>query len=304
MFRFRHALASLAVASSLAAFQPIAAQQSSAATSAQAALRSADTATTFIIGTRDGSTFFGRVVAVRDDSITIRTPVASLSILLADVVSARAVSPQDIHEGVYWFPNPNLTRLLFAPTGRMLKQGSGYFSDYLLFFPGIAYGVTDRVTIGGGMSIVPGLGIDEQLFYATPKIGVVSTPRVNVAVGVLALHAGLGSDDGDESDANAGVLYTVGTFGGVNASVTGGIGFGYAGGSLSGNPALMIGGETRLSRRVGLVTENYYFSSISDQALLSVGLRFFGEKLSTDFGLVVPTGAETAIPFVGFVANF
>lgn len=302
MFRFRHALAILAVASSLAAWQPAAAQQPSAATSAQAALRSADTATTFIIGTRDGSTFFGRVVAVRDDSITIRTPVASLSILLADVVSARTVNPEDIHEGVYWFPNPNLTRLLFAPTGRMLKQGSGYFSDYLLFFPGLAYGVTDRVTIGGGMSIIPGVGIDEQLFYATPKIGVVSTPRVNVAVGVLALHAGL--DDGDESDANAGVLYTVGTFGGVNASMTGGIGFGYADGSLSGNPALMIGGEARLSRRVGLVTENYYFSSISDHALLSVGLRFFGEKLSTDFGLVIPTGESVAIPFVGFVANF
>ena len=32
----------------------------------------------------------------------------------------------------------------------MLKKGEGYFSDYELFFPGIAYGVTDNVTIGGG----------------------------------------------------------------------------------------------------------------------------------------------------------
>ncbi len=304
MYRFQSGLFGLAVAFCVAAFQPAAAQQTSTAASAQAALRAADTATTFVIGTRDGSTFFGRVVAVRNDSITIRTSVASLAILLADVVSARAVNPEDIHGGVYWFPNPNATRLLFAPTGRMLKQGSGYFSDYLLVFPGIAYGLTDRVTIGGGMSIIPGAGIDEQLFYATPKIGVVSTPRVNVAVGVLALHAGLGNDEFDESDANAGVLYTVGTFGGLNGSVTGGIGFGYAGGALRGDPAIMIGGEARLSRRVGLVSENYYFSAISDNALFSVGLRFFGEKLATDFGLVIPTGAGVVIPFVGFVANF
>lgn len=304
MHRFCRGLWGLAAALSLAAVQPAAAQESPRATAARALLQSADSGTTFIIGTRDGSSFFGRVTAVRGDTITITTPVASMSIRLADVVSASAVDPADIHAGVYWFPNPNVTRLLFAPTGRMLKKGNGYFSDYMLVFPGVAYGISDRVTIGGGMSIVPGLGIEDQLFYATPKIGVVSTPRVNVAVGVLALHAGLGSDEFDESDANAGVLYTVGTFGGVNASVTGGIGFGYADGAVSGDPAVMIGGEARLSRRVGVVTENYYFSAISDHALLSVGLRFFGEKLSTDFGLVIPTGESVAIPFVGFVANF
>lgn len=287
----------------LATVQSAAAQQSRSAVAAQQLLRTADDTTTFMVETRDGSTFLGRVVAVRGDSVTLAASVGSITVSLSDITSARAVRAGDMRDGEYWFPNPNVTRLLFAPTGRMLKRGSGYFSDYLLFFPGVALGVSDRVTIGGGMSIFPGVGIEDQLLYFTPKVGIVSTAKVNVAVGALALRAGFG-DDVNESDTNAGVVYSVGTFGGENGSVTGGIGFGYAGGTLSGDPAIMVGGEARISRRMGLVSENYYFASVSESALLSAGLRFFGEKLSVDFGLAVPTGAGVAIPFVGFVANF
>jgi hypothetical protein len=59
--------------------------------------------------------------------------------------------------------DPNYSRLLFAPTGRPLRAGDGYFSDYELLFPGVAYGLTDNVTLAGGVAIVPGLGLGEQL---------------------------------------------------------------------------------------------------------------------------------------------
>ena len=59
--------------------------------------------------------------------------------------------------------DPNYSRLLFGPTGRPLKKGDGYFSDYELAFPGVAVGITDNLSIAGGISIVPGIRIDEQL---------------------------------------------------------------------------------------------------------------------------------------------
>src|SRR5687768_16544543 len=38
------------------------------------------------------------------------------------------------------------TRLFLAPTGRPLRGGEGYFSDHWIFFPGLAYGVSDNFT--------------------------------------------------------------------------------------------------------------------------------------------------------------
>ena len=94
----------------------------------------------------DGSSIVGRVVAVNDSSIQIQTAGGRLNILFDAIRDVQSAS-QRAAEG--WFPNPNSTRLLFAPTGQMLKKGEGYFSDYELFFPGVAYGVTDNFSIGG-----------------------------------------------------------------------------------------------------------------------------------------------------------
>ena len=70
--------------------------------------------------------------------------------------------------------DPNYSRLLFSPTGRPLKKGDGYFSDYELLFPGVAVGLTDNLSIAGGVSLIPGLGLDEQVLYVSPKLGVES----------------------------------------------------------------------------------------------------------------------------------
>jgi len=143
----------------------------------------------------------------------------------------------------------------------------------------------------------------EQLFYLTPKIGIVSQPNFNLAVGALALQFGFADESDDPS---AGIVYTVGTVGGEKGSFTAGVGYGYAGGELADSPAIMLGRDNRISPRFGFVTENYFFPGLSDNALVSLGGRFFGEKLAVDFGLVTALGSEGSgvVPFVGFVANF
>ena len=50
--------------------------------------------------------------------------------------------------------------MFFAPTARTLEHGKGYVADYYLFFPIVAYGVTDRITVAGGMSILPAVKFD------------------------------------------------------------------------------------------------------------------------------------------------
>ena len=65
----------------------------------------------------------------------------------------------------------------------------------------------------------------------------------------------------------------------------------------------MVGGEHRLTRRIKLVTENYAFEG---GGIASAGVRFLGERLSVDLGLVSPLGIDefVAFPIINFVFKF
>ena len=57
----------------------------------------------------------------------------------------------------------------------------------------------------------------------------------------------------------------------------------------------------RVSRTIKLITENYF---TSDRSLSSIGVRFFGERLSADLGvaLFVDEGdVSPTLPIVNFV---
>jgi len=52
---------------------------------------------------------------------------------------------------------------MFAPTGRPLGKGDGYFSNHYVVFPGVTYGITDHVSVAGGVSVVPAVRLGDQL---------------------------------------------------------------------------------------------------------------------------------------------
>jgi hypothetical protein len=254
-----------------------------------------DSAHAQIITLADGSTIFGRVVAVSGDTVTFQTQAGTLQLAIAQIKEIKETAVGDVRQGQYWFPNPNSTRLFFAPTGQMLKQGEGYFSDYELFFPGVAYGLTDNVTIGGGVSLFPA-ALEDQAYYLTPKIGFSVSDRLHLATGVLFVGAKGGT---------GGVYYGVGTFGDGNGSVTIGGGYGFAGGKIEAKPVGMIGGELRVAPRIGIVTENYLLPVSDNNFLYSFGFRFMGEKITTDLALVNVSGSDIiGIPYVDFVFRF
>ena len=254
-----------------------------------------DSAHTQIVTLKDGSTIFGRILVVNGDTVTFQSQAGNIQLSAGAIREIKEIAITDVREGEYWFPNPNYTRLFFAPTGQMLKKGEGYFSDYELFFPGIAYGVTDNVTIGGGVSIFPA-GFEDQIYYFTPKVGFSVSDKVHFATGIL-----LAGTEGR----TGGIYYGVGTFGDGNGSVTVGGGYGFAGGKIESKPVGMIGGEWRVARRIGLVTENYLLPVSENNILYSFGLRFMGEKITTDLALVNVVGSDViGVPYVDFVFRF
>lgn len=293
-FRLRPLLwAALPLALAFAAPRPAAAQVDTVAIAADSL---------YTIRLSDGSVLYGRVTEQSADGLTLETQSGATVRLRRDQMVSIELVRGRVVNGEVWGEDPHATRLFFGPTARSIPEGEGYFGVYELFFPFVSYGVTDRFTISAGTPIVPeAIG---QVFYLAPKYEVLRTPTASAAVGVLALFAT------QELTGSAGLLYGVGTFGTPDRAVTLGatVPFIAADGEseVGDQPAFMVGGESRISRRLKFLTENYFVPS-EGVGVLSGGVRFFGERLSADFGIGAAFGDgdnACCLPLVNFVYSF
>lgn len=252
---------------------------------------------------RDGSVVFGRVIEETESRLVVQTTAgARVEIPKSEITSRRTVASRP--SGEVWPQDPNRTRLFFTSTARPLAQGEGYVSSYFLFFPFVAYGVTDRLTIAGGTPIIPGL--IGEIFYLAPKLTVVDRERFSFALGALGFFAPEVLDEG-----SIGIAYGAATVGRDDAAVTLGAGWGYAAtdedSGFSSQPVFVLGGERRISRRVKLITENWFGVNDGVSGFASGGVRFIGDRLSADLGLGGMIGADDVgccLPLVNFVWTF
>lgn len=255
---------------------------------------------------RDGSTIFGRLERADGDSVVVVGSAGRIALPRASVDNVRAAgSAHTRADGStdYWFENPNATRLFVGPTGRTLGRGQGFVADVDVVIASANVGLTDRITIGGGGLLIPTV----TLWFVSPKVGLIRGDQFNLSVGAVA--GGIGGN-GDFStrrgDDIAGIAYVAGTFGGTDHSLTLALGNGFAGSKVSGRPAVMLGGETRVARRISLVSENYVIPALS-APLVSYGLRFMGEKIAVDlafFNIANSRALFPGIPYVDFVFRF
>jgi hypothetical protein len=246
---------------------------------------------------KDGSRIVGIVVAEDEASLTLRLASGGeVKLVRGEIARVEAGRPRSggpRPERV----DPNDTRLMFAPTGRPLGKGDGYFSDHYVIFPGFAYGLTDNLSVGGGVSTLPSLGLDDQLFYVSTQVGWRLSPKAALSVG--GMYAGGGEDDWK----GAGVLYGVASWGRPDRSLS--LGFALAStqeeepqfdsrGRYLGSdtlwrskPVLMVGGTLRMASQLSLVSESWLFPGqpLSQQPF-AFALRFFGDRLSADVGFI------------------
>lgn len=246
---------------------------------------------------KDGSSFSGYVIEESEEMLKIRTLAGiEIEIPIKQIIERKIITGE-IREGELWYEDPNTTRMFFAPTGRGLKAGQGYFSVYEIFFPFIAVGITDWLAISGGMSLLP--GADDQVLYIAPKITPLSTGSFDLSAGILYVKP-------PKADEGGGIAYGVGTYGSSKASLTLGVGFGFSGGDFADKPIIVLGADLRVSRSVKFVTENWIM--IDESSLISFGLRFFGTSIAGDFGLIYSTENDgdgfPFLPWLGFAYNF
>jgi hypothetical protein len=255
-----------------------------------------------VLTMNNGSKLFGKITSVTDSTIVFQSEIGESNIPITNLKDIKIVSSKAMKGGNYWFENPNLTRLYFSPTARMLKAGQGYFCDYYLFFPGIAYGMSDNITIGAGMSLFPGVDLSKQLYYFSPKIGLSATRNSSFSIGALIFAL----PEIEDEHHSLGVVIGSGTFGNPDASLSLGLGYGFVDDKFADKPMITLGGEIRFARRASFVSENWILPG-TDRVPAFYGMRFFGEGISVDLALISLIGGGgvfPGIPWVDFVFNF
>jgi hypothetical protein len=245
---------------------------------------------TVSVSLQDGTVFVGTIVEEDTSYLTLRTTAGiEARIPRSSVVSITPASPA---AGRFQRHDPHDSRLMFAPTARPLRKGDGYFSDHYVLFPGVTYGITNALSVAGGVSVVPAVALDDQVFFASARLAHQVSDRVALSAG--ALYAA----GADEAGA---ILFALGTFGRPERSLTLGLGFG--GTRNEGYypdyrqrfewrdaPIVMVGGNVQLSNNVALVSENWLLLGkdfeLSKQPF-GLSVRFFGERISADVGIVL-----------------
>jgi hypothetical protein len=196
-------------------------------------------------------------------------------------------------------PDPGRTRYLYSPSAFMLGEGEGYVSQTELLFTSVAYGLNDHLTVGVGTALpflfsAGGKGMN---FVGTVKAGGSVSEHLHLAVGAqgfLLPSAGVG----------AGFLFGTATIGTPDAhlSLSAGPPFLADGGESDlGGLLYSVSGALRVSDGVALVTENWIIPGGEEPFnVYSGAVRFIGQKLAVDAGLVFLEGSPVALPWVDF----
>jgi hypothetical protein len=251
----------------------------------------------------DDTEIIGHIINKDSTSTTVRSLSGIVSVIPKSQILEIKPLNGKVVEKEYYKPDPAGNRLMAFPTGRPLKSGEVQFNAVELIFPHLIIGVTDFVSVGlGGIPFVSSGG-GTFIYYASSKITPINVKNAAVSLGGAIVGA-------TSSKGIVGVVYAVGTFGTFLHSITIGPFIAFSSDEVFKRPAILIGGQTRISKSASLLSENLVlFGNETEDFIFfpSLGIRFSGEKLAADFGTYAVISKDDffyPIPWIGLTYKF
>jgi hypothetical protein len=235
----------------------------------------------------DGSVIVGRFVSETTEVLSLESKYGGqITIPLGDIVEREEVTAAELVLGAAWPTDKNYTRYLWSPTAFALQAKQGYCSDACLFLPSFAWGITDNFSVLGGITLIPGLPLGDQLIQLAGKFTIMEQRDLAVAAGVQYFGMNI-------EDYNIGFGFVFGTVtrGNYNNHISGSIGYGFARAGGDGKsatewmdrPLITVSAIRRYSKSIAFITENWLLPEIDiGDTPLSVGIRFLGDRLSVN----------------------
>ncbi len=149
----------------------------------------------------------------------------------------------------------------------------------MLFFWSVGYGVNDKHAFLGGMSLMPGVKFDDQLYYFGTKSSIYRSKSARVAVGLISVNQ-------KAFDERLSSLYGVATLGDTGASLSLLVAYGFEGRDMADRPVAIICGEKRMGRRTYLVGEIPFYDQTPLFPIL--GIRRYSEDGDSYWGNTFP----------------
>jgi hypothetical protein len=234
----------------------------------------------YSVETVGGTQFNGTLRAASEEVLTFET--RELGLVTLQRVNLRQLSPltvEQVRRGFDYVGNG--TRMFIAPTARNLHQGEGEVQVINIFLTGVNYGITDNISVGLLVPIIPFVGI--PFVAVTPKVSVPINDKFHVGAGVLyGFTTGFGGGNG-----SAGVGYGLATYGSADTNITFGLGYGFGSDGIGSTPVGVIGANVRVSRLFSLVNETYLANFDATGGIGGLaGLRYASPRFSASLGML------------------
>lgn len=249
---------------------------------------------------KDATTLKGKLLGIAKDTVKlIDAGNREWKIAMKDIRNIEYIDSLRVRNT--WFDSPNSTRYLFTATGLPLRKKEIVLQSTYLFLVSVHYGLSSRVSIGAGTEI-----FSHSTSFLNAKINLVNDARYKFSTGInyYRLPKDFITTVSNEDIRNIGMVYAASTWGVPNHHLTLGAGYMYTGGSFL-PPIVTLSGTTRLGKRFGLVTENWFFfvgEHTDLPVLISLGLRYMSKRSAVDLALFSDHEFTDGVifPYVGY----
>jgi len=242
----------------------------------------------YSVETVGGTQFNGTLRAATEETLTFETrELGIVTLQRANLRQLSSLTPEQVRRGFDYVGNG--TRMFIAPTARNLHQGEGEVQVIDIFLTGISYGITDNISVGLLVPIIPFVGV--PFVALTPKVSAPISDKFRVGAGVLyGFSTGI-----DGSGGSAGAGYGLATYGTADTNVTLGLGYGLGSQGVGSSPVGIIGANVRFSRLFSLVNETYLANFGSNGGVAGLaGLRYASPRFSGSLGALYFTSRNNS----------
>lgn len=252
-----------------------------------------ETQTEVVVVLNNGDNYVGLVTDIDTDLVSIENEDGVFSLRISRIREVRLVDSKD--RTSRWYPNPSDSRLFLTQSGKMIPKGEALYQNTYIFVSNFSYGISKNFSANAGFSMIPGIGIDNQLFLVGAKLGI----SLNESLLLSANTNFYGVDGG-----SLGTIFSSLTYSKNALDVTGGLGIGFAEGGTS-EPIFIFGAQYRTGKRFALLTENLVIpTGVGEiEPLVSFGGRFIGPRITADLGFFSDKSLETLVPIVSFAVK-
>jgi len=267
---------------------------------------------------QDGSQITGNFVSQDDQTIIVNsTSMGQITIEKSKIKSIKEISEENvkIKKGKIWFENPNPYKYLLGSSAIPKPAKTATYQNVWIFFNSFSYAPLKFMDITAGFelfSLLSKSGDAPYVYYLNPKISTKVFKNFYAGGNVLYVNYFNHSNDDNSDFTGLGVLNGFATFGTTNLNITGGLGWGFVNNDFAKKPVITISGMARVSRRIALISENWFIPGINEDhdyySNFSYGIRFLGEKNSIDLAFInnkdISKTIFLGVPFLDFVVNF